>query len=423
MFATALFVALLTQVSAVNVSPLIAAGADVQKVMEASVVGPIPGITTASYAGLISTNVTDNAEAFYWYFPPLNGNLSAPVIVWLQGGPGSSSLFGAFLELGPYRINANLTAEANPFTWGLTNHLVFLDNPRGTGFSSADTLCTDWQCYGGDFDVFIRQFLQGYGLLPNQLWITGESYGGHYVPASAYRVHLGNAGSATPKVNLQGIAIGNGFVAPLEMSGGYADLIFQTGLISLPEYAVAQQYVRNITAAIAAGDLVAAYLVWDAFLNGDSTPGGAWYTNVTGLTNYFNIAEETPAAYSYLDPWVNSAAVRSALGVGARPYQDGNLAVELALKGDVMFSQKPNLEALLTAGYGVLLYNGALDIICGAPLTERYVPTLTWPGSQGWLASSKVQWHDPATPGAVSGYSRSFSNLNHVVMRGAGHMA
>ena len=115
--------------------------------------------------------------------------------------------------------------------------------------------------------------------------------------------------------------------------------------------------------------------------------------------------------------------MRAALNIGSRPYVPSNLAVELALKGDVMFSQKMNLEALLSSGlYKVLIYNGALDLICGAPLTERYVPLLAWPGQAGWNASPKTIWWDTALPGAVSGYSRSFGNLNHVIMRGAGHM-
>ncbi len=63
---------------ALNVSPLVAAGVDLHAPTK---VGPITGITTDSYAGLITTNVTDNAEAFYWYFPALNGNASAPVLV------------------------------------------------------------------------------------------------------------------------------------------------------------------------------------------------------------------------------------------------------------------------------------------------------------------------------------------------------
>jgi len=232
-----------------------------------------------------------------------------------------------------------------------------------------------------------------------------------------------NAAGVQPTVNLRGIAIGNGFVAPLEMSGGYADIIYNAGLLSDVEYATARSYVANITEKIVAEDYVGAYLVWDAFLNGDSTPGGAWFTNVTGLTNYFNIAIETPPDFSYFFPWLNSTTVRAALGVGERPYLDGNLAVEIALKGDVMFSQKPNLEALLDGGMKVIIYNGALDLICGAPLTERYVPLLAWHGREGWNAAGKGIWLDSSGGGVVAGYSRSFENLNQVVMRGAGHMA
>ena len=403
-----------------SLSPLIASGQDVRAV---SKVGPIAGITATSYAGLITTNASANAEAFFWYWPALSGNASAPVLLWLQGGPGSSSLFGAFVEIGPYRVTAAGLPTPNAFSWCNEYNVVFLDNPRGTGYSSADVLCESWECYGADTDSFVRQFLQAYGLEGNDFAYAGESYGGHYVTASAYTTHVNNAAGVAPKVNLKGVAIGNGFVAPLEMSAGYADIIYQAGLLSLPEYAVAQSYVANITSKIQEEDFVGAYYIWDAFLNGDSTPGGAWFTNVTGLTNYFNIAIETPAAFNFFVPFVTSQEVRGALGIGARPYLDGNLQVELALKGDVMYSQKPNLEALLAGGYKVLLYNGALDLICGAPLTERYVPLLAWPGQAGWNASPKAIWHDPSQAGAVSGYSRSYQTLNHVIMRGAGHMA
>ena len=302
---------------------------------------------------------------------------------------------------------------------------MYLDNPRGTGysFSDPDTYCTDWTCYGDDFDTWMRQFQTVYGSTYSDVYITGESYGGHYVPASAYTVFTNNAKGVLPHVPLAGIAIGNGFSAPLEMVQGYADMIYNAGLLSPSEYLIAQSYQDNITAQITAEDYVGAYLTWDAFLNGDSTLGGAWFTNVTGLTNYFNIATETPTEFVYYAQYVTSPAVRAAIGAGTRVFNDGNLAVELALTGDVMFSQKPRIEALLTAGLRVLIYNGALDIICGAPLTERYVPLLQWPGAAAFNATPKALWHDPVYPGgAISGYARETDNFVNVVMRGAGHV-
>jgi len=414
-------------------TPLLKAGLDV---VGPSRVGPLPGINATSYSGFFEVNATAHASLFFWHWPALNGNASAPLLIWLQGGPGSSSLFGMLVELGPYRVTtADLQPTANAFSWANDYNVVFVDNPRGTGYSFTDpsTLCTDWICYGEDFDAFLRQFVQAYGFATNDVYVTGESYGGHYVPASAFSVHEGNKAGRTPFVNLRGIAVGNGFVAPLEMSSGYADAIFNAGLISSEDYLVAQGYVANITERIAADDFRGAYAVWDAFLNGDTTPGGAWFTNVTGLTNYFNVANDPGAAFNYFVTWVTSPAVRAAIGVGSAPYLDGNVAVEIALIGDVMYSQRPRVEALLQSTeprYKVLIYNGALDIICGAPLTERYVALLAWPGSAAFAAARRGVWVDPAVPdgSVVSGYVRAAQDpqagfLAQGVIRGAGHMA
>jgi vitellogenic carboxypeptidase-like protein len=414
-----------------QLSPLLRAGEDV---LAPSKVGPLPGINASSYSGFFEVNATAHASLFFWYWPALSGNASAPLLVWLQGGPGSSSLFGMLVELGPFRVTTpDLQPAYNPDSWAGEYSVVFVDNPRGTGYSFTDngTLCTDWQCYGEDFDSFLRQFVQAYGLQANDVYITGESYGGHYVPASAFTVHEGNAAGRQPFVNLRGIAVGNGFVAPAEMSAGYADAIYNAGLISWDDYAVAQSYVANISARLAADDTVGAYRVWDAFLNGDTTPGGAWFTNVTGLTNYFNIANDPGMAFSYFETWVTSAAVRAAIGVGSQPYADGNVAVEIALEADVMYSQRPRVEALLQSAaprYKVLIYNGALDIICGAPLTERYIALLDWPGSTAFAATRRAVWLDPQfTDGTVSGYVRAAASaqaglLVQAVVRGGGHM-
>jgi vitellogenic carboxypeptidase-like protein len=203
-----------------QLTPLLRAGLDVRA---PSKVGPLPGINATSFSGFFEVNATAHASLFFWFWPALSGNASAPLLVWLQGGPGSSSLFGMLVELGPYRVTtSDLQPAFNPDSWASEYSVVFVDNPRGTGYSFTDagTLCTEWHCYGEDFDSFLRQFVQAYGLGANDVYITGESYGGHYVPASAFTVHEGNAAGRLPHVNLRGIAVGNGFVAPAEMSAG-----------------------------------------------------------------------------------------------------------------------------------------------------------------------------------------------------------
>jgi carboxypeptidase C (cathepsin A) len=96
-----------------SLTSVVARGEDV---FEAARVGPLPGITAVSYAGWFTVNATAHANHFCWYWPALNGNTSAPLLVWMQGGPGASSLFGLFVETGPYRLDATLTPHANPST-------------------------------------------------------------------------------------------------------------------------------------------------------------------------------------------------------------------------------------------------------------------------------------------------------------------
>lgn len=160
------------------------------------------------------------------------------------------------------------------------------------------------------------------------------------------------------------------------------------------------------------------------------SPGQTWgvpcccrcrYVNATGVTDYYNINRDAePASFGNYVPFVTSPTVRAGIHVGNNTYHQ-DTAVEFALISDFMVTQQPRIETMLNASIRVMIYNGQLDVICGTPLTEAYVPTLAWPGQAGWIASTKNIWMSPVD-GTVAGYVKAYANLVQVVVRGAGHI-
>lgn len=148
------------------------------------------GWSHPSYSGFLHTEA--GKEMFMWYFPPQSGNSSAPNTLWLQGGPGGSSLFGMFAEMGPFGLDEDLSLVPRPTSWNVEYGYLVIDNPVGAGFSytTDDGYCNETkECVARNLWSGLEQF---YDLFPeqrgNDLYVTGESYAGHYVPALGARV-------------------------------------------------------------------------------------------------------------------------------------------------------------------------------------------------------------------------------------------
>ena len=91
----------------------------------------LPGWGPAGYSGFFTTNEEKTNHMFYWYFPKKD----APLLIWLQGGPGGSSMFGLFAEMGPFNSNATLKLVKREAAWTSKYAMLFIDNPVGAGFS------------------------------------------------------------------------------------------------------------------------------------------------------------------------------------------------------------------------------------------------------------------------------------------------
>jgi carboxypeptidase C (cathepsin A) len=100
---------------------------------------------------------------------------------------------------------------------------------------------------------FFRAFPQ---YLPNPFFISGESYAGKYVPLTSYEVLKGNAAIRAPwkKINLQGCAIGNGWVHPITQNQAYVDYPYNLGLIGEKQHDEAQKIMNELRISILSED-------------------------------------------------------------------------------------------------------------------------------------------------------------------------
>jgi vitellogenic carboxypeptidase-like protein len=407
------------------ITPYLDAGKIEEAQERSKVEGLWPGPTM--HAGFLTTDKNCGSNMFMWVSPALNGDANAPVLLWLQGGPGGPSTFGMVEEVGP--VISQPGAKWKPFTnsWNSKYTILAIDNPVGTGYS----FTSSESCYSHNEDEvadnLYEALVQFYTLFPsyqkNEFYVTGESYAGHYIPAIAHRIHVENGKSPKVVVPLAGFACGDGWTDPVIQVAGYADLLTGIALVDDTQAKRVRQYQDAAVSAINAGDYEAAYNHWNEFMNGDGPTGASYFFNVTGLANYYDFTKTQSDPY-YFDELVTAPATRLALHVGNTTMGDGSL-VEQALVKDVMFSMKPLLPVLFE-NYKCLMYNGQLDIIVAPLLTEMYLRTVPWTGAAAYEAADRVVWKVDDADDEVAGYVRQAKTTNgellQIVVRNAGHI-
>ena len=141
---------------------------------------------TPQYSGYVTVDQTAGRALFYWFATAQTSKpTEAPLIVWLQGGPGCSSLIGLLTEHGPVRMAAagsSADLEINGWSWSRLANVLYIEAPAGVGFSYSNTSSdynTNNELTAQDNYVFLQNWSQLFPEFSNSpLWLTGESYAG-----------------------------------------------------------------------------------------------------------------------------------------------------------------------------------------------------------------------------------------------------
>jgi carboxypeptidase C (cathepsin A) len=191
------------------------------------------------YSGYL--DATDTKKLHYVFVTSLTDPINDPVVLWFNGGPGCSSMLALFQEHGPYVIDdGEYYIKTNPEPWNKRANILYLESPAGVGFSTAG-LPSDYQhndmSQSKDAMAALLSWYKGYPeYLRNDLYISGESYGGIYTPYLAWQVHQHNqlvkVKKAQTKLNLKGFIVGNGATNwEVDVSRSFPEVMYNFNLI------------------------------------------------------------------------------------------------------------------------------------------------------------------------------------------------
>ncbi|XP_016465881.1 serine carboxypeptidase-like 45 [Nicotiana tabacum] len=198
-----------------------------------------PQVGFQQFSGYVTVDDKKQRALFYYFVEAEINPASKPLVLWLNGGPGCSSLgVGAFSENGPFRPNGQVLVK-NKYSWNKEANMLYLESPIGVGFSYS-TNTSSYETVNDvttarDNVVFLQRWFNKFPQYRNSnLFLTGESYAGHYVPQLAKLMIELN--QKKKLFNLKGVALGNPVLEFATDFNSRAEYFWSHGLISDSTY-------------------------------------------------------------------------------------------------------------------------------------------------------------------------------------------
>ncbi|CAL0310995.1 unnamed protein product [Lupinus luteus] len=385
-----------------------------------------PRVNFSQYGGYVTTDKLAGRALYYYFVESQHSKQKMPLLLWLNGGPGCSSLaYGALEELGPFRVNSDgKTLHKNGYSWNYAANVLFLESPAGVGFSYSNR-SSDYNTSGDrktstDNYLFLVNWLERFREYKKRdFYIVGESYAGHYVPQLAHTILHNNKKANNTIINLKGIMIGNAVINDQTDNQGMYDYLashaiisdqvmhdihtfcnFSSGTIPSQCPTALDEYIQDIS-------FIDIYNIYAPLCNNP---------NLTSFPKKNSIVID-PCSGIYTHAYLNRANVQAALHANVT-----KLKYDWESCSDILFSKwgdspstiVPLLHEFLNNGLRVWIFSGDIDGIVPVTSTKYSIKKMN--------LSAKTTWYPWFSNGEVGGYAEVYKEgLTFATVRGAGH--
>ncbi|WVZ25878.1 hypothetical protein V8G54_004422 [Vigna mungo] len=399
-----------------------------------------PKVNFQHYAGYVTVNETNGRALFYWFYEAMTKPEDKPLVLWLNGGPGCSSVgYGATQEIGPFLVDSDGHGlKFNNFSWNREASMLFLESPVGVGFSYSNT-SSDYDQLGDDLTAndaysFLHNWFQKFpSYRTRAFYIAGESYAGKYVPELAELIHDRNKDPSL-YIDLKGILLGNPETSDAEDWMGLVDYAWSHAVISDETHKIIKTSCdfnstdpwRNEDCSEAVDEVLKQYNEIDiyslytsvCFASTARSDDQSMQTSMKLTSKMMPrmLGGYDPCLDDYAKAFYNKPDVQKALHAS-----DGHNLKNWTICNNKIFidwaDSKPSVipiyKKLMSAGLRIWVYSGD---------TDGRVPVLSTRYSLSSLSLSVTKsWRPWYHENEVSGWFEEYEGLTFATFRGAGH--
>ncbi|KAA1466036.1 peptidase S10 serine carboxypeptidase [Dentipellis sp. KUC8613] len=380
---------------------------------------------------------------FFYFFESRRDPDTDDVLMWINGGPGCSSSMGLLMELGPCNIDMTKSSlngtNWNPHSWNNEANIFFLDQPVGVGFSYADfgeTVATTEDA-AKNLYAFVSIFFETFSQFKGRpLHLSGESYGGRYLPVFASEIYDQNViaeAEGRPVLNLKSVLIGNGITDISTLYEGRYQIECGTAALDIPFQSISTCVrIKKALPRCQAAMERSCIQIFDEmncraaidFCNNELQSG--YYASGRNPYDVSKMCVGNGLCYLENDAikeFLDQPALRTVLGVES-PSNFSACSEPVGLAFDITMDKyavptQYYVAGLLERGIRVLIYAGTYDYRCNWVSNKLWVDKLEWHGKEGYNAAD---WTDWFVNGTKAGETKTWGNLAFATVRGAGHM-